>query len=69
MAFITTIMDKIYYKDPKIYKAESLSEEYLNIDGKSWWCSLLRVNRVNKFYLKTLCWLLLEGALQSASEK
>ena len=35
MAFITTIMDKIYYKDPKIYKAEPLSEEYLNIDGKS----------------------------------
>ena len=34
MAFITTIMDKIYYKDPKIYKAEPLSEEYLKYRWK-----------------------------------
>ena len=34
MAFITTIKDKIYYKNPKIYRVDPLSGEYFKYRWK-----------------------------------
>ena len=67
MAFITTIMDQIYYEDFKINRGEALSEKHF----KYWWKVLVmqafesesrKWMGASEFCLKTLCLLLLEGA-------
>ena len=67
MAFITTIMDQIYYEDFKIYRAEALSEKHFKYRWKvlvmqAFESESRKWMGASEFCLKTLCLLLLEGA-------